>query len=286
MKRTLLLTTSAIIGLTSIANAQTPVEAKINRIEKRMIAIEKQVYSGKSSTSVGVSADNKLLANTQAELANMQEQNAKLYGKIEELSYAVEKLAEQVKLVSEDFDYRLNEIESNKDASAPVQKTEKTADKGIEIGTATASTSKAVTPAKGNKHVARTKASVPNKLSPEKLYEKAYNYLTLAEYNKSADWFETFIDRFPQHKYADNSFYWLGEISLVQGKSKDAVSKFAKGLKTFPNGAKAPANLLKIGVAFKQMGNNTHAKNSWNKLIKDYPNTPEAKKAKLYLKDL
>jgi len=285
MKKTLLLTTSAIIGLTSFANAQNSAEAKINRIEKRMIAIEKQVYSGKGSASAGVSSDNKLLANTQAELANMQEQNAKLYGKIEELSYAVEKLAEQVKLVSEDFDYRLNELENAKD-SIPAKKSEVSDEKGIEIGATAKSNSNAVTAKQGNKHVARTKTAVPNKLSPEKLYEKAYNYLTLAEYDKSADWFETFIDRFPQHKYADNSFYWLGEISLVQGKSKDAVSKFAKGLKTFPNGAKAPANLLKIGVAFKQMGNATHAKNSWNKLVKDYPNTPEAKKAKLYLKDL
>lgn len=266
MKKTLLLTT-AIVSFASFANAQTNADAKISRIEKRMIALEKQVYSGKSQIG-GVTADNKLLAQMQANLDNMQEQNANLYGKVEELSYAVEKLAEQVKLMSEDFDYRLNELE-DKTTNAPKTTEEKAA-------AVTEKTAKAK----------RERSVVPEKLSPEKLYEKAYNYLTLADYDKSADWFETFIERFPQHKYADNSFYWLGEIALVQGDSKTAVSYFAKGLKTFPNGTKAPANLLKIGVAFKQLNNPKHAKSSWNKLVQDYPNTPEAKKARTFLEEL
>tara|TARA_Y100001960_G_scaffold206822_1_gene215905 strand:+ start:1264 stop:2106 length:843 start_codon:yes stop_codon:yes gene_type:complete len=280
MKKTLLLTT-AIVSFASIANAQS-IDAKINRIEKRMIAMEKQVYSGKGPVTT-VSADNQLLAETQANVANMQEQNRKLYGKIEELSYAVEKLTEQIKLMSEDFDYRLNELE---DAASKMKA-------NAEVPAAqVAKANESTTPVTAKKEESqkkkdtRVRAEVPEKLSPERLYEKAYNYLTLAEYDKSADWFETFIERFPNHKYSDNSYYWLGEIALVQGDARKAVSQFAKGLKTFPNGAKAPANLLKIGVAFKQMSNDKHAKNSWNKLLKDYPNTPEAKKAQNYLKDL
>lgn len=276
MKKTLLLTTCAIIGLTGFANAQTDAYAKINRIEKRMIAIEKQVYSGKSAVPGNVSADNKLLAQTQVQLNNMQEQNAKLYGKIEELSYAVEKLAEQVKLMSEDFDYRLNELETKADKATSTSQDKK----------ATKPTAKKVEPVVAKNKVERVRSEVPEALSAEKLYEKAYNYLTLADYGKSRDWFETFIERFPQHKYSDNSYYWLGEISLVQAEPKSAILYFSKGLKNFPTGSKAPANLLKIGVAFQQMGNQTHAKNSWNKLIKDYPNNPEAKKAKKFLQEL
>tara|TARA_Y100001960_G_C14774637_1_gene882308 strand:+ start:2251 stop:3075 length:825 start_codon:yes stop_codon:yes gene_type:complete len=274
MKKTLLFTT-AFVGLATFANAQTTADAKIGRIEKRMIALEKQVYSGKSNTSGGVQADNKLLAQMQVKLDNMQEQNANLYGKVEELSFAVEKLAEQVKLMSEDFDYRLNELET-KAAAAPAANAEQAKDGA----TATAA------PAKQVAKKQRVRSNVPDKLSPEKLYEKAYNYLTLADYSKSADWFETFIERFPQHKYADNSYYWLGEIALVQNDTNTALSYFARGLKMFPNGSKAPANLLKIGVAFKQTGKLKHAKNSWSKLVKDYPNTPEAKKAQSFLAEL
>lgn len=270
IKKTLLLTT-CLISFATFANAQTDIDAKINRIEKRMIAIEKQVYSSTGSVS-GVSADNKLLADMQVNVDNMQEKNANLYGKIEELGFAVEKLAEQVKLMSEDFDYRLNELENNKSKANTDTKDSKIVEDTKTQATITAP--------------AAERSVVPEQLSPEKIYEKAYNYLTLADYTKSADWFETFLERFPENKYADNSYYWLGEIALVQNDAKKSISYFAKGLKNFPNGTKASSNLLKIGVAFKQMGNLTHAKNSWNKLIKDYPNTPEAKKAQTFLEEL
>jgi tol-pal system protein YbgF len=279
MKKAFLLTTCALVGFANFANAQTDAAmAKLNRIEKRMIAIEKQVYSGKAGVATGVTADNKLLAQTQVKVDNMQEQNAKLYGKIEELSYAVEKLAEQVKLMSEDFDYRLNELEKmaeNNSTEAPT-----TTD-------ANAPATKPVEPVVAKTQTAkRVRSEVPEMLAPEKLYQKAYNYLTSANYDKSTDWFEAFIERFPEHQYADNSYYWLGELALVQGDPKNALLHFSKGLKKFPNGTKASANLLKIGVAFKQMGNLKHAKTSWDKLISDYPNTPEAKKAQNFLAEL
>lgn len=279
MKKALLLTTCAFIGLANTANAQSDAYAKINRIEKRMIAIEKQVYSGNSSVKTGVTADNKLLAQTQVKVDNMQDQNAKLYGKIEELSYAVEKLADQVKLMSEDFDYRLNELENKADAMA----TGKTNEASAVIPTAKQAK---VAPVVSKKKQERVRTNVPEMLSPEKLYKKSYEYLTSADYDKSKDWFEAFIERFPQHEYSDNSYYWLGEIALVQGEPKSAILFFSKGLKNFPTGSKAPANLLKIGVAFKQMGNLKHAENSWNKLIKDYPNNSETKKAKKLLQEL
>lgn len=282
MKKALLLTTCAFVGFANFANAQSDAAmAKLNRIEKRMIAIEKQVYSGNAGVVTGgVTADNKLLAQTQVKVDNMQERNAKLYGKIEELSYAVEKLAQQVKLMSEDFDFRLNELEKMADENANPAKAETATD-------ANAPATKPVEPVVAKTQTAqRVRSEVPEMLDPEKLYQKAYNYLTSANYDKSTDWFEAFIERFPEHQFADNSYYWLGELALVQGDPKNALLHFSKGLKKFPNGTKASANLLKIGVAFKQMGNLKHAKTSWDKLIADYPNTPEAKKAQNFLAEL
>lgn len=270
----LLLTTSAIVGFAGLANAQS-LDDKLYRIEKRMVAMEKQVYSGNAGVSA-VSADNKLLAKTQADLIRMQERNAELYGKIEELGYAVEQLSSQIKLMHEDVDFRLNDLEKNDTGALAGAAASKELAKD-EVKSAAPVSQKAET---------RIRSEVPEKLTPERLYEKAYNYLTLAEYDKSSDWLETFIERFPEHKYADNSYYWLGEIKLYQEQPKKAISYFAKGLKEFPNGTKAPANLLKLGSAFKQMDSTKHAKNTWNKLIKDYPNSQEATKAKEFLKTL
>lgn len=267
--KVLLLSTCAVLTSINIAHAKDPVEEKINRIERRIVAMEKQVYSGKAGTS-SISADNQLLAQMQAKLQTMEENNARLYGKVEELAYAVEKLAEQAKLMSEDFDYRLNNLESAKGES--LNQAEKTP--------------KEETLKASSENTAAVKVVVPEKLSPDDLYEKAFNYMSSTQYAKSEAWFEAFIERFPEHKLADNAYYWLGEVRLVQGDAKGAVLAFSKGLKSFPNGVKASANLLKIGVAFKQMDNSKHAKSSWNKLINDYPNSPEASKASKLLESL
>ncbi|MCP4354515.1 MAG: tol-pal system protein YbgF [Proteobacteria bacterium] len=271
MKKILILNALLSVFYVELAHSVNiaDIDGKVSRVERRMIALEKQVFSGKSPVS-NVSADNKLLAQTQAEMQSMREQNAKLYGKVEELSYAIDKLTEQLKLMSEDFDFRLNDLEQGKTSN------KNTKDKP----TATRSVLKAPSVKKISTVV------IPENITAEKLYEKAYGYLTLTEYRKSHEWFAEFIKRFPNHKLTDNAYYWVGEINLVLNDPKGAILSFSKGLKNFPDGRKAPANLLKIGVAFKQMGNVKHAKNSWNKLIKDFPNTPEAKKAKKFLNEL
>jgi len=270
MKKILILNALLSVFYTELALGVniTDIDSKVNRVERRMIALEKQVFSGKSPVG-GVSADNKLLAQTQAEMQHMGEQNAKLYGKVEELSYAIDKLTEQLKLMSEDFDFRLNDLEQGK-----------TSNKEEIKKPVTNSLLKASTVTKA------TNSDIPENITAEKLYEKAYGYLTLTEYQKSHEWFAEFIKRFPNHKLTDNAYYWAGEINLVLNDPKGAILSFSKGLKNFPDGRKAPANLLKIGVAFKQMGNTKHAKNSWDKLIKDFPNTPEAIKAKKFLNEL
>lgn len=275
MKKILILNAMfATCALNAYSIDAAEVNNKVNRMERRMIAIEKQVYSGKAPVST-VSSDNKLLAKMQADMQNMQEQNSKLYGKVEELSYAVQKLTEQLKLMSEDFDYRLNDLESGSAIA-----------KNSPVGSSPVKKTQGKSVLKSSKVKNRVSVNIPENMTAEKLYEKAYSYLTLTEYEKSHEWFAEFIERFPQHKLTDNAYYWLGEINLVQGNVKDAILSFSKGLKNFPSGRKAPANLLKIGVAFNQMGNTKHAKNSWNKLIKDFPNSPEATKAKKFLEEM
>jgi TolA-binding protein len=61
---------------------------------------------------------------------------------------------------------------------------------------------------------------------------------------------------------------------------------FAKGLKAFPKGSKASANLLKMGTAFDKLGKNEYAKSSWEKLLQDFPESAEADKARAGLERL
>ena len=52
------------------------------------------------------------------------------------------------------------------------------------------------------------------------------------------------------------------------------------------SGHGAPAAVLKIGLAFQQMGNKSEAKLAFQKVLNDYPSSPEAAQAREKLQAL
>ena len=93
----------------------------------------------------------------------------------------------------------------------------------------------------------------------------------------------SFVEMYPEHNLTENAFYWLGEVYLVQGKTENAIIAFKDGLTAFPEGPRASGNLLKMGDSFMKIGQKHHARSAWNKLMKDYPDSSEAAKARTRL---
>lgn len=257
-----LVLTLAMLPLASSAmNAQE--QARFDRLERRLMAMENKVFSGEAEEQD--SLDPATLADFEIRLSQIEEESRKLYGAVEELGYSVEQLVRKVDLIAKDMEMRMVDIENAVEGkSAPV---ETQADKEARAA-------------------AQVKQDIPAEIDPDQLYQKAYNYLTTASYPQAKQWFEAFLERFPNHQRADNSHYWLGEISLVEDDLEKAVIAFSNGLKAFPKGQKAPANFLKMGVALKRLGREDHARSTWKKLIKDFPDAPESEKAKKQLESM
>ena len=53
-----------------------------------------------------------------------------------------------------------------------------------------------------------------------------------------------------------------------------AAKAFANGYDKFPGGAKAPDNLLKLGLSLKAMGKESDACTIFGKLTNNYPDAP------------
>ena len=66
----------------------------------------------------------------------------------------------------------------------------------------------------------------------------------------------------------------LGETFYVRNNYEGAAKAFAKGYKNFPEGAKAPDNLLKLGLSFRGMGQDESACHVFRKLTQNYPDAP------------
>lgn len=114
------------------------------------------------------------------------------------------------------------------------------------------------------------------KLSAQDSYKRAFAYIEHADYDKAIAAFKDFLHHYPKHALASNAYYWSGEAYYAQKKYRDASVKFLNGYNHFPQGRKAPDNLLKLGMALGQIGEIDDACKTFAKLENDFSNAPPA----------
>ena len=262
----------------------------IDKLESRLMALEQKMYSTDRNVDrtvpEGLTGDKAVLADFEIRMQQLEGESQKLYGAVEELGHLVRDFAKRTDGMTKDFDMRISDIEngaaSMKKSTADLKedmhaaKGQKESDKKAQKKSET----------KGAKASTVDTSFITDDMDADTVYNKAYNFLMATAYSDAEKWMKGFIAKFPSDELADNAHYWLGEIYLVQGEPEQAVVSFTTGISKFPHGVKAPANLLKMGVAFKRIGKADFAKSAWNKLIKDFPNAPEMDKAKKELDKL
>lgn len=85
-------------------------------------------------------------------------------------------------------------------------------------------------------------------------YESSFAALKAKNYDMAQEGFEDFLKNNKGHLLSANAKYWLGETHYVRGEYKEAAKTFAEGFQTYPESAKAPDMLLKLGMALNGMG--------------------------------
>ena len=85
---------------------------------------------------------------------------------------------------------------------------------------------------------------------------------------------------------ADNALYWAARCYALKGDQNQAVSKFYDVVTKYPKGDKAPAALWSQGNLFVDMGDTPDARLALSKLIRDYPSSEEAARARQKLSEL
>lgn len=109
--------------------------------------------------------------------------------------------------------------------------------------------------------------------SIEDQYKHAFALLRQANYAEAEQALGAFIDRYPDDPLAGNAQYWLGETYYVRGDYQQAAVTFAEAYKNYPNGAKAPDNLLKLGLSLASLGNSADACGTFAELMRRYQET-------------
>src|SRR5438132_5630584 len=85
---------------------------------------------------------------------------------------------------------------------------------------------------------------------------------------------------------ADNALYWAARCYVVNGKQNEAISKSYDVTLKYPKGDRAAAALWAQGNLFLEMGDTPDARINFSKLIRDYPSSDEAARARQKLMEL
>lgn len=117
--------------------------------------------------------------------------------------------------------------------------------------------------------------ALPAGSAPEQ-YNFAFGLLKQADYPAAEEALKTFVGQHPDDPQAGSAQYWLGETYYARGRYAEAASAFAEGYKRYPKGAKAPDDLLKLGMSLARANQKHNACVALAQLDHDFPNPGSA----------
>ena len=199
------------------------------------LSAQAQVYnSGQQTTS------NRAVAQFEIRLQQLETQIRDLTGRVEEQNYTINLLRNQIETLKQAEMSATQPVPSNGASQIAKPVRENPLNLGFEPPALTGIQTTYPAPAAPQPSIDATAQ-----------YEAAFSLLRANDYTGAAGGFENFLVNNADHVLAANAKYWLGETFYVRGEYKSAARHFAEGFQKFPNSAKSPDMLLKLGLALK-----------------------------------
>jgi tol-pal system protein YbgF len=131
------------------------------------------------------------------------------------------------------------------------------------------------------------KAAAPAAASPgsEKNYTEGMRLYHAKKYGEAQNQLHQYLKSQPKGPKAPEARYYLADSFYQEGKFKEAGVEFNKLRLQFPKSILAPAGLLRQALCYKNQQQMGTYQSTLQKLVKAYPNSPEAKEAQKMLKE-
>jgi tol-pal system protein YbgF len=117
-------------------------------------------------------------------------------------------------------------------------------------------------------------------------YDTAFALIESRNYAAARTAFERFLAAYPASQRRGNAQYWLAETHYAQLQFASALTEFQRVIDNYPQSAKVPDALLKIGYCNDELGNSSAARQALLQLIRQYEGTPAAIEAEARLSQL
>ncbi|HTR00471.1 MAG TPA: YbgF trimerization domain-containing protein [Candidatus Acidoferrum sp.] len=261
--------------------------------------------SSRNSGSQPAPANNDLMISIYDQLQALQQEVQTLRGIVEEQGYQLKRLQAEQRDRYLDIDRRLGALNN---PSAKGSATSQVAPAALPppsldsssaalnsastVSTLPAPPPASLTASTGNK---KASTSADNDIDEQELYRKALNLLledhkaeeTKPRAQESVTLFQTYIDNYPKGRLLTNALYWQGAGYLLVGNPNRAKEVLTRLVTEFPQDAKAAGAMLKLGEAYKQLGDKAHAAEVWKGIRARFPEAADENgKADEFLKTL
>jgi tol-pal system protein YbgF len=115
--------------------------------------------------------------------------------------------------------------------------------------------------------------------APTATYEGAQKAFAEKRYDDAIQMFQALLDGGTPEDLADNCHYWVGESFFGKKDFKEAVKHFEMVFQ-YKNSEKKGDAYFMLGRSYEMLGDKAKAKESFEKVVKDYPTNNNVAKAK------
>ena len=127
------------------------------------------------------------------------------------------------------------------------------------------------------------KKKVKKTNNEENFYTKCFMLYKEKKFDNSISCFEDFVKKYKKSRLLSNAYFWIGENYFKKGDFLKAIDNYDIVLTKFPKSKKVPSALLKEGLAFYYMKDKEGSKIFLQKVINEYPTSPQAYYAKRFI---
>ena len=125
---------------------------------------------------------------------------------------------------------------------------------------------------------------VPKKDISLALFDAGVNSYNARDYSAAERSFNDLVKNYPNHSQIAEARYYLAECEFQRNRFPEAALAYDTVIKNYPKSSSAPGAYLKQAICFSKMKQPAAAKARMQEIISKFPASPEAARAKAFLK--
>ncbi len=219
-------------------------------LETRLAVIERIVESRSDSQQ-----------RMQQQLDMLQSDVDGITGSIELHNHQLEKILERQRELFLELDKRFEALQQ-----------------GTALASSNSNSGTAANAGTGTSSATTASSMVATTQSEQEAYQSAVNLILKdRDYEKAVPAFREFITQYPNSDLSDNAHYWLGQLLYNNQDWDGASEQFTEVVNNFATSPKRADSLLKLGMIAKNQGNASLAKQYFEQVLAEYPNSTPAR---------